>query len=86
MIEILGLNIYEETIENKVVEIIDVDSEESDNEVAHNLYLNELEKGRIEEEQQRGSDGIENEEEKTIENEKTYKKKENSAEEALNMQ
>ncbi len=82
MIEILGLNVYEENNQNKlIVDIEDNGSEDSEiieNKENHNLYLNQIEK-----EKNVGNE-IEIEEDKTNEYDRNYKKKEKD-EEAFNM-
>ena len=83
MIEILGLNVYEENNQNKlVVDIEDNGSEDSErieNKEIHNLYLNQIEK-----ENNIGTDELEIEQENPNEYEKNYKKKEKD-EEPFNM-
>lgn len=90
----MGLNVFEESLQNKVVNIFDnqSDSEEEEDDKGKNLYLKEIKKiekkGQSEEEANvqfhAGEEEIENEQEKTEENEK-YKKKDEELEEPIDL-
>lgn len=89
----MGLNVFEESLQNKVVNIIDDESDsEEENDKGKNIYLKEIEKmekkGQSEEEANvqfhAGEEEIENEQEKTEENEK-YKKKNEEPEEPIDL-
>ena len=90
----MGLNVFEESLQNKVVNIIDDESDsEGEDDKGKNLYLKEIEKmekkGQSEEvvnvQFHAGEEEIENEQEKTEENNEKYKKKDEEPEDPIDL-